>query len=215
MKYIKFTLSVLIAVLIRNVTFADDAKFIAAMQKNIGQMYQSQSKEAFINAASSFERIAQAEKDKWEPLYYIAYSYINASMYEKDGDTKDQILDKAIEIIDQAIESDQQIAEFAVLKAWAYSMKISVDPANRGQKYSQLAYAELGKAMKMDPKNPRAAFLKASMDYGTARFFGNDTAPICEEFKKAKQLADEEEIKSPIWPGWATYAINNSLKSCQ
>lgn len=190
-------------------------KFMEAMQQNIGQMYQLETSQDFVEAANAFERIAKAEPEKWEPVYYAAYSYINAGMRAETPERKDQLLDRALELTSSELAGKEEAGEFAVLKGWAYSIKISVDPAIRGQEYSQKAYAEIGKALQMNPKSPRAAFMKASLDFGTAQFFGNDTSGVCDQFVKAQTLAENEELKSPLWPAWASGAIGYYLQQCK
>lgn len=215
MKKKSILLTLGIALAVWQVTSASSPKFMEAMQQKIGQMYQSQTSQEFVDAANAFERIAKAEPEKWEPVYYAAYSYINAGMRAETPEKKDQLLDKALELANIEMAGTTELAEFAVLKGWVYSIKISVDPANRGQEYSQKAYTEIGKALQMTPENPRAAFMKASMDFGTAKFFGNDPSGICEQFVKAQQLAEKEEMKSPLWPAWASGAIGYYLQQCK
>jgi hypothetical protein len=212
-KSILLTLGITLAVW--QVAIASSPTFMEAMQQKIGQMYQSQTLQEFVDAANAFERIAKAEPEKWEPVYYAAYSYINAGMRAETPEKKDQLLDRAMELSNTQLARKFEVAEFAVLKGWVYSIKISVDPASRGQEYSQKAYAEIGKAMQMNPNNPRAAFMKASMDFGTAQFFGNDPSEICDQFVNAQELADKEEMKSPIWPAWASGAIGYYLQQCK
>ena len=178
-------------------------------------MYQSETTEAYLQSANTFERIALAEADHWEPVYYAAYSYIFAGMLEQDPAKKDLLLDKALDWVSKGEAMQLQDAEFAVLKGWTYSQKISVDPSVRGQQYSQLAYVEIYKAIQMSPDNPRAAFMKASMDYGTAQFFGNDTSAICAQFDKAQELAANETTQSELWPVWATHAIASYQQQCK
>jgi len=212
-KTIILTLGIALAVC--QITSASSPKFMEAMQQKIGQMYNSNTSQDFVDVANAFERIAKAEPEKWEPLYYAAYSYINAGMRAETPEKKDQLLDRALELTSSELADKNEAGEFAVLKGWAYSIKISVDPASRGQEYSQKAYAQIGKALQMNPKNPRAAFMKASMDFGTAQFFGNDPSGICEQFVKAQELAEKEEMKSALWPAWASGAIGYYLQQCK
>ena len=51
----------------------DDTKYAEAMSKNIQTVYTSQSAAELLSAVNALERIASAEKTKWEPYYYTAF----------------------------------------------------------------------------------------------------------------------------------------------
>ena len=51
--------------------FAGDARYEAAVKQQIVAIYQGTDIASIQSAVNSLERISAAEKDKWEPLYYI------------------------------------------------------------------------------------------------------------------------------------------------
>ena len=53
---------------------------------------------------NTFERIAQKENEKWEPLYYSAYGYIMMSAKATSTGDKDKYLDLALEHIKKSYE---------------------------------------------------------------------------------------------------------------
>lgn len=192
----------------------NDTKYEGVMLQKIGAMYQCQSADDFIMAANNFQRIAEVEKGKWEPLYYQAYSYLSAGGRTNDNDTKDKYFDKALELADAGLAISENNAEFFVLKCWAYSVKISVDPANRGRTLSAKASEMVQKALALSPQNPRAMFMLAQLEYGTAMFMGNDPQKACDLGNKAAILAEEEQPTNKLAPGWAVYAIKEFQKQC-
>src|SRR5690606_11993787 len=146
-----------------------------AMQKNLQKMQDAQDKSALQEAANGFERIANNSPDEWLPLYYTAYSYIHISQMEQELAAKDEALDKALTYIRKASEIAPQESEIVALEGYQVMMKLAADPANRGQTLSPKAMQLFGKATGMNPENPRAAYLMAEMEYGTAQFFGSGT----------------------------------------
>lgn len=203
----------LLFLLLPTCVWAADEKFYASMQQQLQAMYQSTTPEAYVQSAQVFERIALAEPAQWEPRYYAAYSYISAGMRQPDMPARDLLLDQALQAIAQGEALQPQ--EFGVLKAWAYAIKISVDPERRGQRYSRMAMEEVRKVLKKSPDNPRALFIKGTLDYGTAQFFGSDTAPVCAQFQQALEKARSEQPTSPLAPAWAETAIQGYLSRCQ
>src|SRR5690349_2396461 len=79
---------------------ANDGKYEAAMKKNIQAVYQAKTVDEYQQAVNSFDRIALAEKTKWEPHYYSAFGCIMMATQEKDGAKKDAYLDQAVAAID-------------------------------------------------------------------------------------------------------------------
>ena len=60
--------------------------FEKAMKESLALLDSAKTSEAMQSVVSRFERIAMAETAKWEPLYYAAFTQINMSFSEKDGD---------------------------------------------------------------------------------------------------------------------------------
>src|SRR5690606_6983702 len=74
---------------------AHDKKYQEAMKKNILAVYQAQSTAELQQAVNALERIATAEKTKWEPYYYAAFGYVMMATRENEGAKKDTHLDLA------------------------------------------------------------------------------------------------------------------------
>src|SRR5688572_1341256 len=101
------TQMILMFVLISSFTCAhsvepNDDRYLEAMKKSIQSVYGAQSIDELQQAANTFERIAAAEKTKWEPHYYAAFAYIMMANREKDGAKKDGYLDQSMRAIEKA-----------------------------------------------------------------------------------------------------------------
>ncbi|MBS1508894.1 MAG: hypothetical protein JSS79_19815 [Bacteroidetes bacterium] len=193
---------------------ADD-KYTEAMKKTIGQLYAANDVAALQQAVNSFQRIGNAEKTKWEPHYYATLGYIFMATKETDGGKKDAYLDLAKETLAKADAIKKDDSEIVALDGFISMIKLTVDPATRGQQYSNLAANSFEKAVALNPNNPRAIALMAQIQFGTLKFFKQPTTEACERAKRALALFDTEQLSSPIAPAWGKSMTEDLLKNCQ
>lgn len=194
---------------------ADDEKYIGAMKSNIEFIYKAQSIEQFQQAVNAFARIGDMEKAKWEPQYYVAYGYIMMANVEKEGAKKDFYLDQAILAVDKAKEIAPNESEVIALEGFAHMIRLTVDPASRGQQYSGLAFQSFMKAVNLNPENPRALGLLAQMQYGTAQFFGSPADEACATMRKALEKFDTFTSENPLAPTWGRGMTEGLKASCE
>lgn len=194
---------------------ADDSKYIEAMQKNIQVVYTSASIPDLQAAVNTFERIASAEKTKWEPYYYASFGHIMMSANEQDKAKKDAYLDLAMVACNKAKEIVPNESEVVALEGFIQMMKLNVDPAARGQQYSQLAYKSYGKATALNPENPRALALLAQMQFGTAKFFNSPTTEACATNSKALEKFTTFKSDNPLAPQWGKRMAEGMSEQCK
>jgi len=194
---------------------ANDGKFLEVMQKNIRLVYEAKTSDELTNAINSLERIANAEKKRWEPLYYMAFGNIMLANRASDGGKKDQYLDRAIELIGQANTLHPNDSEIVALEGFALMIKISVDPQNRGMIYAAQATGLFEKAKALNPENPRALGLLAQMEFGTAQFFNSSTAQACAINAQAMEKMETYKSDSPIAPAWGKGMIESLQEKCK
>ncbi len=190
----------------------DDDKYNEAMSRNIQTVYTAESLSTLQNAVNALERIGQAEKTKWEPYYYAAFGYVMMATREQAMKTKDVYLDQASKNIDKAAALKQDDAEIISLEGFVHMIRISVDPASRGQQYSALGSQAFGKALSIDGENPRALALMAQMQFGTAQFLSSPTTEACATNDAALQKFATFKSNNPLAPQWGR-AMALELKS--
>lgn len=196
-------------------SFASDGKYLEAMRKNIQAVYTAQNINDLQATVNTLERIGAAEKTKWEPFYYASFGYIMMSDKEKDNAKKDAYLDLAVAELEKAKKILPNDSELTALEGFIQMLRINIDPATRGQQYSGLAMQSFGKAMALNPENPRAIALMAQMQFGTAKFFGSSTADACGLVTKATEKFSTYKSENPLAPQWGR-EMNEGLKSqCQ
>ena len=209
------TLIILFATLASFCSFANDGKYIEAMSKQIEQVYKAQTLDELQSAVNTFDRIASAEKTKWEPLYYSAFGNIMMATREQESAKKDTYLDLALASIEKAKSIKPDDSEIVALEGFVHMMRLTVDPATRGQKYSGLAMQTFGKAVGLNPENPRALSLLAQMQFGTAQFFGSPTTEACVTLNKSLEKFSTEKSENPLAPRWGKGMTEQLKKNCQ
>ena len=94
-------------------------------------------------------------------------------------------------------------------------IRLTVDPATRGQHYSGMAMQAFGKAIGLNPENPRALSLMAQMQFGTARFFNSPLTEACEVVSKALEKFETFKSENPLAPVWGKGMTEALKKNCQ
>jgi len=196
-------------------SFAGEKEYIDAMEKNIKELNEAKTSVDFQEVANNFERICEAEGDKWLPFYYVSYCYLN---YIFAGDATgdiDMTLDKAESFLEKARELSPDNSEIEVLQGWIYQGRIQVDPMGRGQSYSQKASASFGKAMNLNADNPRIYFLNGQNVLHTPEMFGGGQEAACPYFLKAAEKFESFSPETAISPNWGREDNFNMTKKCK
>jgi hypothetical protein len=153
-------------------------------------------------ASATFERIASAESKEWLPNYYVALINALSSFQTQDKEELKSLLDKAQNALDVEFKKDSQNAELLVVQGLIYTGWIVSDPMTNGMKYTGMANGVYAKAAKIAPENPRVMFSKAEFEMGSARYFGQDTTPMCEQIAKSIPLFYNFQPETPFHPNW-------------
>lgn len=212
MKKINFLCLALLAIPL----LAADDRYVEVMTKAIGQVYQAKTNEETLQAVNTLDRIATAEKTKWEPYYYAAFGYVMMASRESDGSKKDALLDRSASYLEKAAALRPNDSEIITMEGFVSTIRLTVDPATRGPQYSMASMQAFGKALAINPENPRAMALKAQMQYGTAKFFSASTEEACATAKKASELfASSKPSTDPLAPAWGKGMVNDMLTICK
>lgn len=199
--------------------FAQDSAYQKAMKKEIANLDKADSLGKFQQSANAFERISKLNPGEWQPYYFGALAYIYQGFDNSfDLGKKDEILAKAEELINKADAISPNNVEIVTLDGFKTMAQLSADAAGRGQSLSGTVMATFGKAMKMDPKNPRATLLMGQMEYGMASFFKSGTGKACGLVKQSQALLaaqDEAALKAALMPTWGKYLADRLAKNCQ
>ncbi|MBX2917225.1 MAG: hypothetical protein KF856_18300 [Cyclobacteriaceae bacterium] len=208
------TLTFFFALFISVATVASD-KYTEQMTKHIHAVYTANTTEEYQAAINALDRIALAEKTKWEPYYYSAFGNLMLATRENDKGKKDAFLDLALASIEKGKIILATESELIALEGFVHMIRVTVDPAARGQQYSGLAFQSFGKALSLNSNNPRAQALMAQMQFGTAQFFGSSTTEACGLALKALELFNTQNPGNPLAPVWGKEMTVELLKKCK
>ncbi len=209
------SMSIFAGLLFLAATTASGQNYQQAMGSALGEFAQAKTVEDFRNAGNKFVMIANAEPAEWLPLYHHAHCYIMMSFFERTNPEKrDGYLDEAAISIDKMVELAPDQSEVFVMQGLLYSARLMIDPMTRGQQYSAMSAQSIGRALGIEPVNPRARYMQIANEMGTAQFFGNDISASCE---KAQKLFDEwadYTVKSSFHPQWGREQVAEVLRQC-
>src|SRR5687767_9914583 len=127
MKRLFISLSLLIAVTTLN---AQSDKYIKGMEKSIALLDSAKTSDDFTNVAASFERIGEAEKSQWLPFYYASLANIWKGFADSKVN-KDDVANKAEELIAKAEALEPRNADLLLLKNMTATLHMLVDPQSR------------------------------------------------------------------------------------
>ncbi|MGN7513759.1 MAG: hypothetical protein ACTHOM_05245 [Allomuricauda sp.] len=201
---------ILVFVLLGTTFMNAQDRYAKAMEKAF-ELWQGQK---IMEASHMFERIATAEPDKWLPYYYVSQINTVISFGEKDEDKLREQLEKAREFLDVAKTISPNNPELLIQEALINTAWIAFDGATYGMTLSPKNAQLYQKAMELSPNNPRVILSKAEWDMGSARYFGKDTAPYCQDVERALELFATFKSETPFYPTWGEERAKEILESC-
>jgi hypothetical protein len=166
-------------------------------------------------ASNLFERIANAELDNWLPPYYAAQINIVNSFGEKNEEKLSGQLKKAQDLINDATAISKDNPEILVLQALLHTAWVAYDGATYGMTLSGKVVELYTKAEMLAPENPRVVYCKAEWNIGSARYFGQDTKPFCNDLERSLELFANFKPETPFSPNWGKDRVVMLLESCK
>lgn len=203
----KLLATALFVLLSANALWAQNERYTQAMTDNINALQSiDRSKpdaKALQDIANKFERIAAAEPKEWLPKYYAAYSNVILGFVGATLTEKDQYLDKANALLEEAESlAGKPNDELEVLKAYQSQIHLAADPMNRwqadGEKFSNF----LASAKSINADNPRIYYLEGSGLFFTPEEYGGGKKVAKPLLEKAQQKFAAFKPASSIHPDW-------------
>lgn len=211
MKTLTLTLVFLLASFIG---FSNEA-YQKAMTESIEKLFQATTIPAYVEIANQFERISNLEKAEWLPLYYASFAYIMISFQEQENEKKDQYLDQAQKLLDQAMAIDSNESELYMLQGFLYPSRITVDPMTRGMELMPEMNKALDKALELNPDNPRVYYLRATITFHMPEAYGGGAVKALPIYIAAEEKFRIFKPKTPISPSWGKESNEAELKIAQ
>ncbi|QIA09796.1 tetratricopeptide repeat protein [Draconibacterium halophilum] len=195
-------------------TTAFSSKYEETMKTNIDKLYQLHTSAELQALANRFERIGNAEQDKWLPSYYAAYCFIRSTFFdEMENDAKHAQLDKAQALVNQLIKTNDDESEIYALQALLYQIRIT--DMSKGAQYSMKAADAIKQAERLNPQNPRVYYLRGSNTFHTPKFFGGGAEKAKPDLEKAAEMFDSNQQTDPLMPTWGSVHNEQLLSQCE
>lgn len=208
---LKTGLFALLTLLVSFPVFAAD--YETTMKANLQKLGEAKTLADYTALASQFERIANAEKTKWQPGYYAVLCYLNAvTMLQLSEDEKTAQLDKAQPIMDNLKKNFKNESEVFALQGFLYEMRIMGMAS--AMKYSPLATEVLEEAEKMNPANPRVYYLQGMNIFHTPKAFGGGKEKAKPLFEKAAVLFESVKPATALDPTWGAEYNKRMIEQC-
>lgn len=189
-------------------SFAQSEKYLKAMEAKVAVVETMRSPDELRDLANTFERIADAEKNQWQPYYYAALAQVNSGYALSNGqmgglaDKLDPIADKAEELINKAEALSKDNSEIFIVKKMIATLRMMADPQNRYMQYGPKAQQALDAAKKLDPNNPRVYLLEGQDKFFTPEQFGGSKTVAKQLFETALGKFETFKPASSIDPTW-------------
>jgi hypothetical protein len=189
------------------------SKYEAAMGKGLEQFKDAKTADDMGTTSAFFERVADAEKDKWLPYYYAAYANHLTGWINPKAD-KDKVAEKTKDLLAKA-EAIERNSELYCLRQMVAIQQMTVDVMARYQTYGTEATASLEKAAEADPTNPRIYYLRGQTLMNTPEAYGGGKAVAKKLFEKSLELYKTFKPASPLHPNWGKEDAEKLLAACQ
>jgi hypothetical protein len=166
-------------------------------------------------AVKEFETIVTVYTSDWLPNYYLALLTAQEALMERDDkELMKSLLEKAQRYQDLVNRVELENAEVLVVQALINTGWIVYNPIINGPKLSaDIAYL-YKKASELSPENPRVHLNKTNFEIGTAKYFGQDTSGLCEQYNKTLTLFANFKPKSDLEPNWGFSQAKAYLEDC-
>ncbi|MBC8345469.1 MAG: tetratricopeptide repeat protein [Candidatus Marinimicrobia bacterium] len=196
----------IIMTLITTMTFGisqsvDD--LIISGKEKIENAIQSWNEQELLGARAHFERVLSLNDKSWLIHYYIAYcdnQLVNYSMSKQEKAKVKKYVNDGLDHLEEALEENPGFAEAYAMMSSLYGTKISVMPW-AGFWYGPKSGKLMGKAMAMEPNNPRINLTNGISMKFTPEAFGGGVASAKLYLNKAAKLFEHDSPES-IMPDW-------------
>lgn len=192
----------------------ENGKYETGMTKALEQLKVAKTVDDMVAVSALFERIADAEKTKWLPFYYAAYTNYVTGWMDPKAD-KDKIGDKSLTLLEKAEALETNNAELYCLRQMIAVLQMMVDPSTRWQTFGLQANKALENAKKADPNNPRIYYLEGQSIYNTPEAYGGGKKAALPKFEKAVELFASFQTPSVFHPDWGKEEATKMLEECK
>ncbi len=182
------------------------------MLKGLEMLKNANSLQASMDVVNYFERVAEANKAEWLPLYYAAYASLSVGFQQEKVEKKDEWYQKGLAFVKKAELIKENESELLAMEGYLTLMYISNDAMKRAPLQTRNAIGLLEKAKALNPNNPRPWFIHGQNTFYTPEFYGGGATNAKPLLEKAKVLYESFKPENNLMPVWGKERCESLLK---
>jgi len=185
------------------------------MRKAGDKFNEASTTEQIVNVINMYERLAEANKQEWLPLYYASYACLSAGYKEENSDKKDQLYQEGLTFIERAKTIRKNESELLAMEGYLKLMYIANKPMLRAPTQTGEALGILKQAKELDPSNPRPWLIQGQNTFHTPSFFGGGAEKARPMLEKAMALYKTFNPSGDLMPSWGQQRCEQLLGECK
>lgn len=160
--------------------------------------------------ANELERIAMAYPKDWHAQYYAALAYIELANQSPKKQI-DNLCDRAAEYLKKAQLIRPEESENHVLSAYLLSVRINVNAMFRGASMGRESKEQLDLALRLNPNNPRAHYIRGMGVYYTPTAFGGGKKKAKPHLDASLNAYKSYPTTTKVDPSWGRKEVEKLL----
>jgi hypothetical protein len=186
-------------------------KPLEAFESLVARLHQHPRPLQLVSLAAAFREVEAPKTQAWLAPYYHATALVLAACRSDPSMPTGPWLAQAQEALHQLAEMPHEASERHALQALAYGAHARLSPMLHGPRYLPLAFSELDMALRLDPQNPQAYYVKGVTLYHLPVFWGGGRRAAKAPLQKAKSLFAR---RPPTLPAWSQLPVEELLRQC-
>lgn len=180
----------------------EDVKFVQMLNETLSKLESNTSTDRLPTCVAELKRISAIYPNEWIVYYYISLYEIQQTFSNLSVDNEDMLKDAManIDLLKRNKNADK--SEISTIEGYYYYAIIAKNPSKNGQIYYKNVLESYQKALKYNPKNPRAQLLLLMFRLNMAKFTGNNEKNnFYDKLLEIEELF-QKETNSYLKPSW-------------
>lgn len=173
------------------------------MDTGIAQTHATHDVAPLMHARMYFESLLERYPDRPLIRYYIGYCNYHCALalMETNQDVAEDMIDGALEALEQGLENNLEWAEGWALLSSCYGIKASFGTFS-GMTYGPKSGSAIEKARTLAPENPRVLLVAGINKFYTPSAFGGDKNEALGLFRRSAAIFDAQNKQPTAQPDW-------------